>query len=169
MSHPWWKTAPPPPANGEVEKPATAGLPWKEERVAEPVRTYGRNRIKCSAPGCNVESSEITTATLGPGLKPYCEHHATGRDSIGRELFWKLPCACGRVGDGFVRAAGGFMARHTEARCIERTMSSQLEGSNALPLVCACGKSQAGVQRDQGGVFESHAARECTEQTTRIG
>jgi hypothetical protein len=168
MSHPWWKAAP---SLTEVPRPAETplrpGVPWKEEAPKSP----GRNRIKCSAPGCTIESGEIATASLGAGLKPFCEHHATGRDSGSRELFWKLPCACGRAAEGFARAAGGLLARHTESRCVERTIAAAPEGGTdeAASGRCACGKATDGAKREASGFSESHSARECSEQTTKAG
>jgi hypothetical protein len=68
------------------------------------------------------------TAALGPGLRPYCQHHATGGELKVSDLIWRLPCACGRVADGFRQVIGGFSASHTADKCIERTIQAKARG-----------------------------------------
>ena len=64
------------------------------------------------------------TAALGPGLHPYCQHHATGGALKVSGLIWRVPCACGRVADGFRQVVGGFSASHTTDKCLERTIAA---------------------------------------------
>ena len=171
MSFPWWKTAPTPVPNAPA-------MPWPEEAPKE----FGATKIRCSAEGCTVEGSDFVTAALGPGVRPYCQHHATGGELKIRDLLWKLPCACGKVADGFREVIGGFSAVHTERKCILRTIratpddvtvphgipASHAVGGLALPEArCACGKKADGTVNAVGRFTESHSVRECIEQTVK--
>jgi hypothetical protein len=188
MSIPWWKTAPTPAPEVRPE-PDRAGpaRPWSEgtPQGAHPTPTgFESNKLRCSAEGCTFESGASMTAMLGPGQRPYCQHHATGGELKVADLIWRPPCACGRVADGFRQVVGGFSASHTADKCIERTMRANPDdltvpmGSPAAPLEtvqivrdqkCACGKRMDGTVNAADGFVESHSARECIEQTKRAG
>jgi len=121
MSHPWWKMAPTPTPSSRPGTGAGAEVvPW----FPEPPRTFPASRIKCSAPGCSFQSGEISTASLGTGLKAFCEYHATGHELTSRELFWKLPCACGKAASGFSSTRAGVIERHSEDKCLEQPLES---------------------------------------------
>jgi hypothetical protein len=126
------------------------------------------------------------TAMLGEGMRPYCQHHATGGELKVADLIWRLPCACGRVADGFRQVVGGFSASHSVDKCIERTLRANPEDltvpmGSRMPTKpidgaqvfrnekCACGKHLDGMADANDGFLESHSARECIEQTKRAG
>jgi hypothetical protein len=169
MSFPWWKSTSTP-AGGTA-------MPWADDSPKE----FSATRIRCSAEGCAFEGSDFVTAALGPGVRPYCQHHATGAELKIRDLMWKLPCACGKVADGFQEVIGGYSATHTERKCVLRTIqaapdditvphNSALRGLNAplsLEPRCACGKKADGTVNAADGFTESHSFRECIEQTVR--
>jgi hypothetical protein len=170
MSFPWWKSTPTP-AGGTP-------MPWADESPNE----FSATRIRCSAEGCTFEGTDFVTAALGPGVRPYCQHHATGAELKIRDLMWKLPCACGRVADGFQEVIGGYSATHTERKCVLRTIQAAPEDvtvpHNAAlrrpahaPLSieprCACGKKTDGTVNASDGFTESHSFRECIEQTLK--
>src|SRR5271156_2992315 len=113
MSLPWWKTAATPPSGARE-------APW----LAEPPKQFGATTIRCSAEGCTVEGTDFVTAALGPGVRPYCQHHATGGELKIRDLLWKLPCVCGKVADGFHEIVGGFSSVHGERKCVVRTIQA---------------------------------------------
>jgi len=184
MSIPWWKNAPTPPTGTPAAAdPEADAKPWAEEPVRPaPAPTRLRaNAIRCSAPGCGFVSDASTTATLGGGLRPFCQHHATGGELVIADLMWCLPCACGRVADGFQQVVGGFSATHTAARCLQRTVEASPDdvtgpggsGPPARPVDrvrtmkprCACGKSFDGTANASAGFVENHSVRECIEMT----
>ena len=175
MSEPWWKMAPNPAAAQKPAPPTGAprgeGLPGKRHR--------------CSAEGCRFESAAFHSPAASPDALPYCERHATGRDVDGTELFWAVPCACGRVAAGFERDAGGQTASHTERQCIVRTMSpvpEEITIPSGFPLRhpveptwvgtrarCACGRRADGVESSTAEFTESHSFRQCIEMTVKVG
>jgi len=175
MSEPWWKMAPNPAA---VEKPVPPHEPHREGGL--PAKRY-----RCSAEGCHVEGSVFHAPSPAPDARPYCERHATGRDVEGTEMFWALPCACGRVAAGFERDAGGQTASHTQRQCIVRTMSQKPEEitvPSGFPLRdpveptwvgtrarCACGRRADGVESSTAEFTESHSFRQCIEMTVKVG
>ena len=171
MSFPWWKTAPTP-------VPEVAQGPW----AAEAPNEFSATTMRCSADGCAFQGSDFVTAALGPGVRPYCQHHATGGELKVRDLLWKLPCACGKVADGFQQVVGDFSAVHSERKCIVRTIQAAPEdvtvplgspvldtGRSAAPREhgCACGKRADGTVSSANGFTEWHAVRECIEQTVK--
>jgi hypothetical protein len=192
MPIPWWKGAPTPSPDAKPEpRPERAGpgRPWSEgtPQGAHPAPTgFESNKIRCSADGCTFQGDASMTAALGPGMRPYCQHHATGGELKVADLIWRPPCACGRVADGFRQVVGGFSASHTADKCIERTLRAKpddltvplgnpaelraAEGTQVFhDRPCACGKRFDGVTNAVEGFVESHSARECIEQTKRAG
>jgi len=181
MSTPWWKGAPPP-TTPTLDPDAK---PWAEEpgRPATAAPTgFEATKLRCSAPGCAFEGDASTTATLGGGLRPFCQHHATGGELVVADLIWKLPCACGRAADGFSQVVGGFSASHNADKCLERTVAANpddvtVPAGSGLPTrpiegaqvftnrKCACGKRLDGMRDASEGFVESHTVRECIEQT----
>jgi len=138
--------------------------------------------MRCSAAGCSFEGD--TPSVIPAGLQPFCGFHALGKEMETRQLFLRLPCACGRASASFQRTVGGFYARHTEDKCIEKTtqaaaddptvpagLSTSPSSSNPASSAsqkCACGKRADGTQRGTGTFTEWHTARECIEQTVRV-
>ena len=188
MSIPWWKGAPTPNPDAKAEpQPERAGpvRPWSEgtPQGAQAAPTgFESNKVRCSAEGCTFESDASMTALLGPGLRPYCQHHASGGDLKVADLIWRPPCACRRVADGFRQVVGGFSASHTADKCLERTVAANpddltVPAGTGLPArsvegtqvfsdrKCACGRSFDGVANAGEGFVESHSARECIEMT----
>jgi hypothetical protein len=161
-----------------TEKPAPAFEVHREEGLPA-------KRQRCSAEGCHFESALFHAKAVDPEARPYCERHATGRDVNGTELFWAVPCACGRVAAGFDRDAGGQTARHSERQCIVRTMSQTPEEitiPSGFPLPtpveptwvgtrarCACGRKADGVENSTAEFTESHSFRQCIEMTVKVG
>jgi hypothetical protein len=174
MSEPWWKLAPNPDAPNPV---AT-------EKPAPPVAAARGLRLRCSAEGCQFESDLFHSPAAGPELRPYCERHLKGRDVEGTELFWALPCACGRVAAGYEREAGASTATHSERRCIVRTISllpAEITEPSGFALRdpveptwvgrrarCACGRKADGVQSSTAELTESHSFRQCIEMTVKV-
>ncbi len=177
MSFPWWKAT-------STATPGAHENPWAGEVPKE----FGATTMRCSAAGCAFEGSDFVTAALGPGVRPYCQHHATGGELKIRDLPWKLPCACGKVADGFNQVIGGFSAVHGERKCIVRTiqaspddvtvplgspMSGLDKAAREKPPVtgergCACGKRTDGTVSSVDGFTEWHSMRECIEQTVKV-
>jgi len=171
MSFPWWKTA-------STPAPGTRETPWTGEAPKE----FGTTTMRCSAEGCDFQGSDFVTAALGPGVRPYCQHHATGGELKIRDLLWKLPCACGKVADGFNQVVGGFSAVHGERKCIVRTIQAAPDDATvpmdlgapgvaqarvAREQGCACGKRTDGTVSSADGFTEWHSVRECIEQTMK--
>src|ERR1700677_2595899 len=123
MPIPWWKTAPASPPEAKPEPPpepmrSGPSRPWSEgtpgvQQMPQPPTGFESNKVRCSAQGCTFEGDASMTAMLGPGMRPYCQHHATGGELKVADLIWRVPCACGRVADGFRQVVGGVSASHT--------------------------------------------------------
>jgi hypothetical protein len=141
-------------------------------------------RLRCSAQGCSFESDVFHAEVKGEGARPFCEHHATGKDVDGKELFWMVPCACGKVAAGFERDAGGSTASHSERQCIVRTMSpvsEEITIPSGFPFRdpveptwigtrarCACGRMADGIESASAEFTESHSFRQCIEMTVKV-
>jgi hypothetical protein len=187
MPIPWWKTDPPPNPSAEPRPDRSGPMrPWSEGTPGAQSAPTGfeKTKLRCSADGCSFESDAFMTAVLGPGVRPYCQHHATGGELKVSDLIWKIPCACGRVADGFRQVIGGFSASHAADKCLERTIQANpddltvpmgvpahpIEGAQVVQdRKCACGKRMGGASDGRIGFIELHSARECIEQTTRAG
>ncbi len=171
MSEAWWKQAPSPVA------------PRSDIKPPPPVEAARGPRLRCSAEGCRFESDLFHSPARGPDLRPYCERHFKGRDVEGTELFWAVPCACGRVAAGYERDSGGSTASHSERQCIVRTLSqlpAEITEPSGFPLRdpveptwvgtrarCACGRKADGIQSSTPELTESHTFRQCIEMTVK--
>jgi len=172
MSHPWWKIAPTP-----APMPKASSVPWSDEAPNQ----FSTTKLRCSAEGCTFESSDLITSTLGPGVRPYCQHHATGGEMKIRDMLWRLPCACGKFADGYQQAIGGFTGLHSERKCILKTVAAAPQDVT-VPLSvpappadkriagerkCACGKQADGTVNAFDTLKEWHFTRECVEQIVK--
>ena len=83
---------------------------------------FDSTKVRCSAVGCSFEGDASMTAMLGPGMRPYCQHHATGGELKVADLIWRPPCACGRVADGF---------RQVDWRVFWDPLCREVPGANA--------------------------------------
>jgi hypothetical protein len=175
MSFPWWKTV-------STPSPGAPEAPWTAGTQGPAPSEFGVTTMRCSAEGCTFQGSDFVTAALGPGVRPYCQHHATGGELKIRDLLWKLPCACGKVADGFHQVVGGYSAVHSERKCIVRTIQAAPDDATvpmdlgmlsagqarvAREQGCACGKRVDGTVSSADGFTEWHSVRECIEQTLK--